>query len=107
MRQPSPELPRRISRRALALAAGLLARPESSSAWCGGDFPGQLAWTEQVLPYVDQQTKISSEVLVRCVGGTTRRGSGYNILQNRVAMSLEQNNVNLSALAPVLVVLHW
>ena len=85
----------------LRLTAASLAgvwQPSVGHAWCGGDFPGQLAWDESLL------SLDSGEVLTRLVG-VPAGGNGQNrILQNRVTAALRTTNVDSTRLAPVLVV---
>ena len=98
---------RRLSRRASALAAAaattLLGGPPTVSwAWCGADYPGQLAWDEQQIPF--EREGYRGDVLVRVVGGNMRPSAGGTVLQNRVATALQKSKVDVSALTPVLVV---
>ena len=96
MRQPS------FSRKAAitGLLAGLNGWPSASNAWCGGDYPGQLIYDEDLLP-VKLDTGGTSDVLVRRVGGRIGRGT---ILQNNVNNAIKRYDLDITQLAPILVV---
>ena len=96
MRPPS------LSRKAAitGLLAGLNGWPSASNAWCGGDYPGQLIYDEDLLP-VKLDTGGTSDVLVRRVGGRIGRGT---ILQNNVNNAIKRYDLDITQLAPILVV---